>query len=104
MGKLRPTSAVFRLRTQPPYHLCVSSPSSPIITLTTAVFGYYSIRCTLRTDSQPYTRQHDRQREDLTDQRAKSFLHLCDMLRVMDDDTLPKIIVLENVIGFESVS
>lgn len=54
--------------------------------------------------SQPYTRQHNRQQDDLTDQRAKSFLHLCDMLRVMDGNTLPKIIVLENVIGFESVS
>lgn len=53
---------------------------------------------------QPHTRQHSNQQEDVSDPRSKSFLHLCDLISVMNQESLPKIILLENVIGFESVS
>ncbi len=53
---------------------------------------------------QPHTRQHTNQQEDLNDPRSKSFVHLCHLLSVMDVNTLPKAILLENVIGFENVS
>jgi tRNA (cytosine38-C5)-methyltransferase len=53
---------------------------------------------------QPHTRQHANQEEDMNDPRSKSFLHLCQMLREMDFSTLPRCILLENVIGFENVS
>lgn len=51
---------------------------------------------------QPHTRQHSKQEEDLSDPRSKSFLHLVNLLRDMKDETLPSIIFLENVVGFES--
>jgi tRNA (cytosine38-C5)-methyltransferase len=53
---------------------------------------------------QPHTRQHSNQNEDANDPRSKSFLHLCDLISTMNADTLPKMILLENVIGFENVS
>lgn len=53
---------------------------------------------------QPHTRQHNNQKEDIDDPRSQSFLHLCDLISSMELDTLPKIILLENVIGFENVS
>ena len=53
---------------------------------------------------QPHTRQHNNQKEDVNDPRSKSFLHLCDLISTMELESLPKIILLENVIGFESVS
>ncbi len=53
---------------------------------------------------QPHTRQHSNQKEDVNDPRSKSFLHLCDVISDMDFESLPRIILLENVIGFESVS
>jgi len=53
---------------------------------------------------QPHTRQHTNQNEDMEDPRSKSFIHLCDMISVMDVQALPKIILLENVVGFENVS
>ena len=49
---------------------------------------------------QPHTRQHNNQSEDLKDPRSASFLHLCDLLELMT--TPPKLLCLENVIGFES--
>ena len=52
---------------------------------------------------QPHTRQHSNQKEDVDDPRSKSFLHLCDLISVMTVESLPKIILLENVIGFENV-
>jgi tRNA (cytosine38-C5)-methyltransferase len=53
---------------------------------------------------QPHTRQHENQNEDMQDPRSKSFLHLCQMISLMDANTLPRIIMLENVVGFEGVS
>ena len=53
---------------------------------------------------QPHTRQHSNQEQDVEDPRSKSFLHLCDMISSMKSESLPKVILLENVIGFESVS
>lgn len=53
---------------------------------------------------QPHTRQHSNQEEDINDPRSKSFLHLCDMISTMEGRTLPKIILMENVVGFENVS
>jgi hypothetical protein len=53
---------------------------------------------------QPHTRQHTNQKEDVDDPRSKSFLHLCDLISTMEVESLPKIILLENVIGFENVS
>lgn len=52
---------------------------------------------------QPHTRQHNNQKEDMIDPRSKSFIHLCEMITSMQQETLPRIIVLENVIGFEEV-
>ena len=69
---------------------------------------------------QPHTRQHDHHsaEEELSDPRSKSFLHLIELMYELgssnsntkapngkDDagkDLLPKIILLENVVGFET--
>ena len=69
---------------------------------------------------QPHTRQHDHHstEEELSDPRSKSFLHLIELMYELgsstskghtvekDDggskDLLPKIILLENVVGFEA--
>ena len=51
---------------------------------------------------QPHTRQHSNQQEDINDPRSTSFLHLVDLLSKMKQATLPKLIILENVVGFES--
>ena len=51
---------------------------------------------------QPHTRQHSNQYKEMDDPRSKSFLHLCDLLKDMEEDTLPCLLLLENVIGFES--
>lgn len=53
---------------------------------------------------QPHTRQHSNQEKDLDDPRSKSFLHLCDLMQQMDESTLPRIVLMENVVGFELVS
>ncbi|KAL7443095.1 hypothetical protein ACHAXH_008619 [Discostella pseudostelligera] len=50
---------------------------------------------------QPHTRQHSNQHKESEDTRSKSFLHLCKLLCDMEENTLPKLILLENVIGFE---
>lgn len=50
---------------------------------------------------QPHTRQHSNQQCELDDPRSKSFLHLCDMIGAMEESTLPCLILLENVVGFE---
>jgi tRNA (cytosine38-C5)-methyltransferase len=50
---------------------------------------------------QPHTRQHDNQQGDLEDPRSKSFLHLCHLIETMESTKLPKLILVENVIGFE---
>lgn len=52
---------------------------------------------------QPHSRQHNNQNEDIQDPRSKSFIHLCDMISAMETRTLPRIIMLENVVGFERV-
>lgn len=51
---------------------------------------------------QPHTRQHSNQYNERDDPRSKSFLHLCNMLSIIDEDKLPCLILLENVVGFES--
>ena len=50
---------------------------------------------------QPHTRQHSNQSNDLNDPRSKSFLHLCGLLAKMNESSLPSLLLLENVIGFE---
>lgn len=50
---------------------------------------------------QPHTRQHSNQQCEIDDPRSKSFLHLCDMIGTMEETTLPCLILLENVVGFE---
>ena len=50
---------------------------------------------------QPHTRQHANQHLESKDARSQSFLHLCQLLCDMDDEALPKLILLENVVGFE---
>lgn len=51
---------------------------------------------------QPHTRQHSNQEEDLDDPRSASFLHLVDLIRIMQESCLPSLLFLENVVGFES--
>jgi len=51
---------------------------------------------------QPHTRQHSNQHKERDDPRSKSFLHLCNMLSIIDEDKLPCLILLENVVGFET--
>jgi len=51
---------------------------------------------------QPHTRQHSNQRAEMDDPRSKSFLHLCDMISSMEESTLPCLVLLENVVGFET--
>lgn len=53
---------------------------------------------------QPHTRQHENQQHDLIDARSRSFLHLCNLLEQMEDSKLPRLLLMENVVGFESVS
>ncbi|KAL9179185.1 hypothetical protein ACHAXT_008475 [Thalassiosira profunda] len=50
---------------------------------------------------QPHTRQHGNQQREKDDPRSKSFLHLCDVLGAMEDEKLPALLLLENVVGFE---
>ena len=51
---------------------------------------------------QPHTRQHDNQDSDVIDPRSQSFLHLCQLLHDMNDDSLPRLLLMENVVGFET--
>jgi tRNA (cytosine38-C5)-methyltransferase len=51
---------------------------------------------------QPHTRQHANQEQDLNDPRSASFLHLCGLLEGIKEQFLPSLLLLENVIGFES--
>jgi len=53
---------------------------------------------------QPHTRQHENQKQDLDDPRSRSFLHLCNILEQMEESKLPRLLLMENVVGFESVS
>lgn len=53
---------------------------------------------------QPHTRQHDNQKQDMDDPRSQSFLHLCNLLEQMEESKLPRLLLMENVIGFETVS
>jgi tRNA (cytosine38-C5)-methyltransferase len=63
---------------------------------------------------QPHTRQHssdpEATRNDLADARSRSFLHLCSLLQSLadqkeqTDQAWPSILLLENVVGFESSS
>lgn len=50
---------------------------------------------------QPHTRQHDKQDLDLDDSRSQSFLHLCQLLQDTQENKLPKVLLMENVVGFE---
>ena len=56
---------------------------------------------TMSPPCQPHTRQHENQLNDLDDIRSTSFLNLCHLLSHMDVKKLPKLILLENVVGFE---
>jgi len=53
--------------------------------------------------SQPYSRNNETSKRDDVDPRSKSFLHLCQLLKEMIKSNLPKMILMENVFGFESV-
>ena len=50
---------------------------------------------------QPHTRQHDKQDLDLDDSRSQSFLHICQLLQDTQEDKLPILLLMENVVGFE---
>lgn len=50
---------------------------------------------------QPHTRQHDKQDLDLDDSRSQSFLHICQLLQDVQENKLPKVLLMENVVGFE---
>lgn len=50
---------------------------------------------------QPHTRNNPNKKDD-QDPRSKSFLHLCRVLRKMERDRLPSLILMENVVGFET--
>lgn len=51
---------------------------------------------------QPHTRQHSNQGQDLQDPRSSSFLHLCHLLTELSAKQRPALILLENVVGFET--
>ena len=51
---------------------------------------------------QPHTRQHANQEADLQDPRSASFLHLLELIESMKEESLPRLLFLENVVGFES--
>lgn len=51
---------------------------------------------------QPHTRQHENQKQEFNDPRSKSFLHLCNLLEQMEESNLPRLLLMENVVGFES--
>jgi tRNA (cytosine38-C5)-methyltransferase len=51
---------------------------------------------------QPHSRQHDNQEKDLQDPRSQSFLHVCQLLQQLPEESLPQLVLLENVVGFES--
>jgi tRNA (cytosine38-C5)-methyltransferase len=51
---------------------------------------------------QPHTRQHSNQEADLEDPRSKSFLYICQLIQDMAEEKLPQLILLENVVGFET--
>jgi tRNA (cytosine38-C5)-methyltransferase len=59
---------------------------------------------TMSPPCQPHTRQHSHQDRDIQDPRSQSFLHLCSIIEHMAEDCLPKLIFIENVIGFEQVN
>ena len=75
---------------------------TPIERLTTTELQSHSanIWC-MSPPCQPHTRQHTNQRNESNDTRSRSFIHLCDLLCTMDVETLPSLILLENVVGFE---
>lgn len=50
---------------------------------------------------QPHSRQHSNQKKDLEDPRSKSFLHICELMKELPDQSLPQLVLLENVVGFE---
>lgn len=74
----------------------------PIERLTLFELEHYSadIWC-MSPPCQPHTRQHNNQHMERTDTRSQSFLHLCKLLCDIEEEKLPKLILLENVIGFE---
>lgn len=48
---------------------------------------------------QPHSRQHTHQARELEDKRSESFIHLCELLRLLPK--VPSMVILENVVGFE---
>ena len=50
---------------------------------------------------QPHTRQHTNQAQERQDPRSQSFQHMIDLLEKLEEGHLPRIIALENVMGFE---
>jgi tRNA (cytosine38-C5)-methyltransferase len=66
--------------------------------------AYHATVWVMSPPCQPHTRQHSNQEKDINDPRSKSFLHLCDMISCLGSEYLPRIILLENVLGFEQVS
>jgi len=70
------------------------------LTLSTLTSHSADIWC-MSPPCQPHTRQHTNQSNEKDDPRSASFLHLCELLGDMDEDVLPELILLENVVGFE---
>lgn len=70
----------------------------------TSLQDYHATVWVMSPPCQPHTRQHSNQEKDINDPRSKSFLHLCEMISCLGSEYLPRIILLENVLGFEEVS
>jgi len=75
---------------------------TPIEKLSLETLSSFNANCwCMSPPCQPHTRQHTNQMNEMNDSRSKSFIHLCNMLSEMDEGSLPQIILLENVVGFE---
>lgn len=84
------------------YNLNFNPSQKPIESLTPKLLDGIADLWMMSPPCQPYTRQRnelENQLKDDDDPRAKSFLHLCSMLSLLNKP--PSIIILENVVGFE---
>ncbi|GAX16899.1 tRNA (cytosine38-C5)-methyltransferase [Fistulifera solaris] len=81
-------------------HKPVTLSNRPIQKLTVGqVEGWQADLFVMSPPCQPHSRQHTHQKRELQDKRSESFLHLCELLQSLS--TVPSVILLENVVGFE---
>ena len=66
--------------------------------------GYAANVWMMSPSCQPHTRYHSNQGHELKYSQSEIFLHLCDVLEAVDEELLPKLILLENVVGSNKVS